>query len=199
MLCLISMKTRVASTLGTGTTQCLHAGNNREHNRARFPRSATTDSHDRRLHRHSGYPTELKLRRPLRSCHSTSIQRPGPLYADEDPVYIDTATYNTHNRQLDFEVWPANIFRDVLTPWPGGIQPTHYSTELAKHVFGHTRWPGAVHRKSFGVTHGAKHQFNLFHMEVVCSCTRDYFLCLASGCFLLRQLQDEAWIAMFAS
>jgi hypothetical protein len=107
-----------------------------------------------------------------------SIQRPGPLYLDEDPVYIITATYNTHTRQLDFEVWPANIFRDVLTPWPGGIQPTHYSTEPAKHVFGHTRWPGAVHRESFGVTHGAKHQFDLFHMGVVCSCTRDYFLCL---------------------
>jgi hypothetical protein len=100
-----------------------------------------------------------------------SIQRPGTLYLDEDPAYIVTATYNTHTQQLDFEVWPANIFRDVLTPWPGGIQPTHYSTELAKHVFGHTRWLGGVHRKSFGVTHETKHQFDLFHMGVVCSCT----------------------------
>jgi hypothetical protein len=116
-----------------------------------------------------------------------SIQRPGTLSVDEDPVYIVTTTYTTRTGQLDFEVWPTNIFRDVLPPWPRDIQPAHYFTELAKHVFDHTQWPGGVRHESLGVTHGAKHQFDLFHMKVVCSCTRDYFLCLASGCFLVRE------------
>jgi hypothetical protein len=45
-----------------------------------------------------------------------SIRRPGPLYVDEDPVYVVTATYNIRTGQLGFEVWPVNIFGVVLPP-----------------------------------------------------------------------------------
>jgi hypothetical protein len=57
-----------------------------------------------------------------------------------------------------FQSYRNSMFRiDDQTngKYAGDIQSAHYFTELAKHVFSHTRWPGGIRRESFGVTHGA--------------------------------------------
>jgi hypothetical protein len=48
-----------------------------------------------------------------------------------------------------------HINEETSGKYVGDIQSAQYFTELAKQVFGHTRWPGGIHRESFGVTRGA--------------------------------------------